>query len=61
MTSLVFGIIQGSEAGWTSPEILAAFALAAALLSAFAFVERWTTHPMLPLRFFTHRDFTGLS
>jgi EmrB/QacA subfamily drug resistance transporter len=59
MTSLVFGIIQGSEAGWTSPQILGAFALAGALLSAFLIVELRTTHPMLPLRFFRQRDFTG--
>ncbi len=59
MTSLVFGIIQGSEAGWTSPEILGAFALAAVLLGAFALVELRTTHAMLPLRFFRQRDFTG--
>lgn len=58
-TSLVFGIIQGSEAGWTSPEILGAFSLAAALLFAFAIVELRTPHPMLPLRFFGQRDFTG--
>jgi EmrB/QacA subfamily drug resistance transporter len=59
MTSLVFGIIQGSEAGWTSPEILSAFALAVVLLGAFALVELRTTHAMLPLRFFRQRDFTG--
>lgn len=59
MTSLVFGIIQGSEAGWRSPEILGAFSLAAALLFAFAVVELRTRYPMLPLRFFRQRDFTG--
>jgi MFS family permease len=48
ITSLVFGIIQGSEAGWTSPEILGAFALAAVLLGTFALVELRTTHAMLP-------------
>lgn len=59
ITSLVFDIIQGSEAGWTSPEIVGAFALAAVLLVAFAVVELRTPHPMLPLRFFRQRDFTG--
>ena len=55
----MFGIIQGSEAGWTSPEILGAFSLAAVLLGRFALVELRTTHAMLPLRFFRQRDFTG--
>ena len=32
ISALVFGIIQGAEAGWTSPLILASFAVAAASL-----------------------------
>lgn len=59
MMSLVFGIIQGTEAGWTSPRIIGAFSLAVGLLVAFAFVERRSKHPMLPLPFFKQRDFTG--
>ncbi len=59
MTSLVFGIIQGSDAGWSSPEIVGSFALAAVLLSAFVVVELRAPRPMLPLRFFRQRDFTG--
>lgn len=57
--ALVYGIIQGPEAGWTSAEILASFGLATALLAAFAVVERRSAAPMLPLRFFRHKDFTG--
>ncbi len=59
LVALVFGIIQGSEAGWTSPEILASFGLAAALLISFAIVELRSDHPMLPLHFFKQKDFTG--
>lgn len=59
VTALVFGIIQGAEAGWASPEIVGSFSLAAVMLFAFALVELRTTHPMLPLRFFRQRDFTG--
>ena len=36
VTALIFGIIQGNEWGWTSPEILAIFAASAVLLGAFA-------------------------
>ena len=57
--TLVYGIIRGSEAGWTSPEILAAFTIAAGALAAFALVELTATAPMLPLRFFRQRDFTA--
>lgn len=59
VTSLVFGIIQGGESGWTSPTILAALAVSAVLFGAFASIERRAEHPMLPLRFFRQRDFTG--
>jgi EmrB/QacA subfamily drug resistance transporter len=59
ITALVFGIIQGTESGWASLEIIGAFSLAAVMLVAFVLVELRTTHPMLPLRFFRQRDFSG--
>jgi DHA2 family multidrug resistance protein-like MFS transporter len=59
VTAFIFGIIQGGEMGWTSPEILLSFGIAIASLSAFAVVELRSPHPMLPLRFFKQRDFTG--
>jgi EmrB/QacA subfamily drug resistance transporter len=59
ISTLVFGIIQGNESGWTSPLIVGSFAFSAALLGLFIYVERKAAHPMLPLRFFRNRDFTG--
>ena len=59
LVALVFAIIQGNEAGWGSPEIVGAFALSIALLVSFAVVEARSAAPMLPLRFFRQRDFTG--
>lgn len=59
ITTLVFAIIQGAEDGWTSPHIVGAFALAAAVLTTFVLIERRAEHPMLPLHFFANRDFTG--
>jgi len=59
VTALIFGIIQGNELGWTSPEILAVFGASIVLLGAFALVELRSEHPMLPLRFFRQKDFTG--
>lgn len=59
LVALVYGIIQGPAAGWTSPEILGAFGLATVLLVAFALVEIRSEAPMLPLHFFKQKDFTG--
>ncbi len=59
ITALVYGVIQGSEAGWGSTEIVGSFVVAAALLVAFALIELTAEHPMLPLGFFRERDFTG--
>ena len=59
ISTLVFGVIQGPEAGWTSPLIVGSFGLAVALLGAFVAVERGAADPMLPLHFFRERDFTG--
>ena len=59
LMALVYAIIQGPEAGWASVEILGAFGAAAVLLGAFAVVELRSDHPMLPLRFFKQKDFSG--
>ena len=59
ISALVFAIIQGAEAGWTSPLILSSFAVAVASLVAFVSIERRAAYPMLPLHFFRNRDFTG--
>ena len=59
LIALVFAIIQGPDVGWTSPQILVAFAVAAVALGAFGTVEARSSAPMLPLRFFKQADFTG--
>ncbi len=59
ISALVFGVIQGTEEGWTSPLILGSFAASAMLLAAFVAIELRTEYPMLPLHFFKRRDFTG--
>jgi MFS transporter, DHA2 family, multidrug resistance protein len=60
---LLYGFIQAPQNRWTSPTILAAFALGAVGLVAFAVVEDRTERPMLDLRFFRQRQFAlgGLS
>ena len=59
IASLTYGLIEAGERGWTDGLILAAFALAAILGTAFVFVENRTEKPMVPLRFFRSRTFTG--
>jgi EmrB/QacA subfamily drug resistance transporter len=59
--SLTYGVIEGPSAGWTSPPIVALFAVAAAALAAFVLVERRRAEPLLELRFFRSPPFTGAS
>ena len=59
MLSLVYGVIQGGEAGWASAEIIGTLGGGIALLIAFFVVESKSSHPMLPLHYFKRMDFTG--
>lgn len=58
ITALVFGIIEGPNLGWSSPEVLAGFAAAAVTLVGFVVRERHARHPMLPLELFADRRFS---
>ena len=53
--SLVFGIIEGPEKGWTDAVVVTAFLLALVGLATFLAWERRTAHPMLPLHLFRDR------
>jgi EmrB/QacA subfamily drug resistance transporter len=59
LTALVYGIIRAGEVGWGNGWGLASFTVAAVVLAAFATVEARAPAPMLPLRFFRQRDFSG--
>jgi EmrB/QacA subfamily drug resistance transporter len=56
---IVFGLIEAPHRGWTSPYILAALAVGIVLLVVFVVVEERAREPMLPLRLFGSRTFTG--
>jgi predicted MFS family arabinose efflux permease len=56
---LVLALLRGNEDGWTSAPILAEAAGAVALLGAFLVVETRSASPMLPLRLFRDRSFSG--
>ncbi|WP_431876733.1 MFS transporter [Amycolatopsis sacchari] len=47
-TLLVFALVQGPDAGWTSPGVVLAAALAVVLLGVFAVVEARGADPLLP-------------
>jgi EmrB/QacA subfamily drug resistance transporter len=59
LTTLVYAIIRAGEESFSDHLCIAAFVSAALLLAAFAYVERHTDAPMLPMRFFRERDFSG--
>ncbi|MGN9783925.1 MFS transporter [Nonomuraea sp. ZG12] len=54
---VVWGLVRGNAAGWSSAEVLGALVLGVALVIAFVLWERRTPAPMLPMRFFRVRAF----
>jgi predicted MFS family arabinose efflux permease len=56
---LVLALLRGNEDGWTSALILGEAAGAVTLLGAFLAVEARCAEPMLPLRLFRDRSFSG--
>jgi EmrB/QacA subfamily drug resistance transporter len=59
--SLVYGLIEAPERGWTDPLILVCFGAAAALAATFVRRELRTADPMLNLDFFRKRRFSVAS
>jgi EmrB/QacA subfamily drug resistance transporter len=56
---LIFGLIESTVDGWTSPLILGSFAVSAAALAAFILVERAVAEPLLDLPTFRVPSFSG--
>jgi len=59
LAALVYGIIEGPNAGWASAEILGCFALAAVALATLLWWESRRREPLLELRFFRSAPFAG--
>ena len=55
---IVYGIVRGNEAGWTSTEVLTALIGGGLLLLVFVWWEGRASAPLLPLRLFSDRSFT---
>jgi EmrB/QacA subfamily drug resistance transporter len=56
--AVVWGLVSANEHGWTSTEIVFAFAAGALFLVAFVLWELRAEAPMLPMRFFRNAAFT---
>ncbi len=56
---VVWGLVRGNAAGWSSPEVLVSLVGGLALGAAFVWWELRSPDPMLPMRFFRSRAFTA--
>jgi EmrB/QacA subfamily drug resistance transporter len=56
---LVWGLIRGSEIGWTTREVIASLALGTILTAAFVLWELRTRTPMLRMQYFRSRQFAA--
>jgi EmrB/QacA subfamily drug resistance transporter len=61
LATLLWGLIEGPTKGWRSGEVLGAFAVGIALITAFLFWERHTDEPMLDVNFFRKPRFSAAS
>ena len=59
LVGLCYGLIEGSDLGWTSPPVVASLVAGVLLLGLFLLAEARAEHPMLPLSIFRSRQFTG--
>lgn len=56
---LVFGLIRAGKIGWLSGQTIGLAVLAIVLFSVFIGYESRAKEPMLPMRFFRQKDFSG--
>lgn len=61
LTTVVWGLIEASEQGWTDPTILGAFALGTAVIVAFLLWERRVAQPMIDIEIFKNLRFSAAS
>ncbi len=59
MFLVIFATIRGTEAGWTSGEILGCYAASIVLFIAFIVIEKRSRDPMMDLSLFRKRTFVG--
>jgi EmrB/QacA subfamily drug resistance transporter len=59
LAALTYGLIEAPTLGWSSPAVVACLVVAGLSAPAFVLVEHRQAHPMLPLRLFRSRQFSG--
>lgn len=58
---VVYGLVRGPSDGWTDSLVLLALFAGAALLAAFVLYSTRAKNPMLPMRLFRSRAFSGIN
>ncbi|MGW1618419.1 DHA2 family efflux MFS transporter permease subunit [Streptomyces sp. NPDC002172] len=58
---IVYGLVRGPADGWTSPLVLTGLFAGAALLAGFVLHGSRAKNPMLPMRLFRSRAFSGIN
>ena len=56
---VVWGLVRANTLGWGSPQIVGSLAGGAVVVAIFVLYEARAKRPMLPMRFFSNRTFTG--
>jgi EmrB/QacA subfamily drug resistance transporter len=59
LTGLSYGLVEGSDLGWTSAPVLGSIAASLVAFAAFVVVEMRTAEPLLPLSIFRSRQFSA--
>ena len=57
--TLIYGLIESPQLGWGDPRVFGSLMVAAASLLVFPFLERRAGSPMVPLKLFRLRTFSG--
>ncbi|MBI2709285.1 MAG: MFS transporter [Actinobacteria bacterium] len=57
-TPLLFALNLGPQRGWSSPVVVGGFAVSPLALAAFVAVERRAVRPLVPLHYFSRRNFS---
>ncbi|MEU0334137.1 DHA2 family efflux MFS transporter permease subunit [Streptomyces sp. NPDC006193] len=58
---IVYGLVRGPADGWTDSVVLTTLVAGGALLAGFAVYSSRAAHPMLPMRLFRSRAFSGIN
>ncbi|MDC2955298.1 DHA2 family efflux MFS transporter permease subunit [Streptomyces gilvifuscus] len=58
---IVYGLVRGPADGWTAPFVLTGLFAGTALLTAFVLYSLRAKNPMLPMRLFRSRAFSGIN